>query len=380
MAKAKELSTLGHDVVSLTVGEPDWPTFAKVSEEGKKAIDENSTKYTPVSGTIELKKALVSDFKKHLGMEYTPNQILVGPGAKFVIFSALQVLCNPGDEVIIHSPYWVSYPTMVELAEGVPHIVTCDEDSHFKLTARRLEQAITSKTKVFLFCSPSNPTGLVYSKQELAEFAEIFRRNPQVFIISDDIYNRLDFSGDVSPHLLHGAPDLKERLICVNGGSKSFSMTGWRIGWAAGPQKIIAAMGDYQSQSTGAPNSISQQAVLRALIDCDDDVKKTVSVLKERKTQCMSWVSEVPGFRAVEPQGAFYLWVNVKPCLGKSFRGEKIESDKVLANILLEKFFVATVPGQEFGNNGYLRLSFATKLELFKKATDRMKQFVKELV
>lgn len=384
VAKAKDLQAKGHDVISLTVGEPDWPTFKKASEAGIDAIQKNVTKYTPANGTLELRKKIAEVAKKEFGAEYAPTQVTVGSGAKFIIFAALQMICDPGDEVIVHSPYWVSYPTMIELADGVPKIITCDEKEGYKLTPEQLEKAITPKTKGFLFCSPSNPTGLMYSKQELEAFAAVLRKHPQVIILSDDIYNRLVFSASdrvngVAPHLLHVAPDLKERLVSINGGSKSFSMTGWRIGWALGPQKLITAMADYQSQSTGAASSISQNAVLAALTYCDADVEETNKTLLARKVNAMKELSRVKGFKLSDPPGAFYLWVNIKAYLGKRFDGVTIENDKMFGDILLEKYFVATVPGIECGNQGYLRLSFATSVEKMKAAVDRMVEFTSRI-
>ena len=384
VAKAKELQAKGFDVISLTVGEPDWNTFEAPSKAGIEAIQKNITKYTPANGTIELRKRIAEKVKKEIGLEYTPNQVTVGSGAKFIIFAALQMICNPGDEVIIHSPYWVSYPTMVELADGVPHIVNCDEKEGFKLTPEKLEKAINSKTKAFLFCSPSNPTGLMYTKEELKAFAEVLRKFPQVVVISDDIYNTLVFDktqrvNNVAPHLLHVAPDLQDRVILINGGSKAFSMTGWRIGWALGPQKIITAMADYQSQSTGSASSISQHAVLSALNECDSDIEKVNEKLSHRKQLALSEFKRIPLFKISEPQGAFYLWVNVKALFGKKFQDVVIENDKMVGDILLEKFYVATVPGIECGNQGYLRLSFATTEEKMKKAIDRMVEFISQL-
>ncbi|MCK6597903.1 MAG: pyridoxal phosphate-dependent aminotransferase [Bdellovibrionaceae bacterium] len=384
VAKAKDLQAKGFDVISLTVGEPDWNTFEAPSKAGIEAIEKNITKYTPANGTIELRKRIAEKVKKEIGLDYTPNQVTVGSGAKFIIFAALQMICNPGDEVIIHSPYWVSYPTMVELADGVPHIVHCDEKEGFKLTPEKLEKAINSKTKAFLFCSPSNPTGLMYTTEELKAFAEVLRKFPQVVVISDDIYNSLVFDkaqrvNNVAPHLLHVAPDLKERVILINGGSKAFSMTGWRIGWALGPQKIITAMADYQSQSTGSASSISQHAVLSALNECDTDIEKVNEKLSHRKQLALSEFKRIPLFKISEPQGAFYLWVNVKELFGKKFQDLVIENDKMVGDILLEKFYVATVPGIECGNQGYLRLSFATTEEKMKKAIDRMVEFISQL-
>ncbi len=319
VAKAKELASQGHDVISLTVGEPDWPTFKAPSEAGIEAIQKGITKYTPANGTVELRKAIGEKIKSELGFEYSPKEITVASGAKFIIFAALQMICSPGDEVVIATPYWVSYPTMVELADGIPHIVECGESENFKITPTLLEKAINAKTKAFLFCSPSNPTGLRYSAEELKALAEVLRKHPQVAIISDDIYNRLVFDGTkVAPHILQVAPDLRDRTVLVNGGSKAYSMTGWRIGWAAGPEKLITAMGDYQSQSTGSPSSISQHALLAALKTSEADIQGVVKTLVARKQSGMEILSTISQFKVAEPQGAFLLLGGYSRLLGKN--------------------------------------------------------------
>ncbi|MBX2988620.1 MAG: pyridoxal phosphate-dependent aminotransferase [Bdellovibrionaceae bacterium] len=378
VAKAKELQAQGHDVISLTVGEPDWPTLPVAAEAGIEAIRQGFTKYTAASGTVELRQALAAKYKSELGQDYSPAEIMVGPGAKFVIFSALQVLCDPGDEVILHTPYWVSYPTMIELAGGVPKIVECGAKENYKIGAEALEAAITPRTKAFLFCSPSNPTGVMYSREELAALAEVFRRHPRVAILSDDIYNRLVFEGaKVAPHLLHVAPDLKDRLIAINGGSKAFSMTGWRIGWAAGPGRLIKAMGDYQSQATGAPSSIAQAAALAAVKNSEKEVAEAVSLLKKRCEAGLKVIGSVPGFEVARPDGAFYFWVNLRQVLGRRHKDRVIENDSVFCDILLNEYFVATVPGAECGSPGYMRLSFACSESDVARAADRMKEMLR---
>ncbi|MFP5519691.1 MAG: pyridoxal phosphate-dependent aminotransferase [Bdellovibrionia bacterium] len=380
VAKAKELAAHGHDVISLTVGEPDWPTFSKASSAGIKAIESGNTKYTPAQGTVELRKAIALKTEKLLGVPYAVNQVTVASGAKFIVFAALQVLCDVGDEVIISAPYWVSYPTMIELADAKPVIVDCGAETQFKLTAEMLEKAITPKTKIFLFCSPSNPTGIIYTRDELKAIADVLRRHPQVHVISDDMYNLLMFGKmTVAPHLLHVAPDLIERVIAVNGGSKAYSMTGWRIGWGVGSAKIIKAMSDYQSQAIGSPSSIAQAAVKVALEECDVDLEGVNKKLLERKQICIDELQQVAGFKVYEPQGAFYLWVDIKAHLGKSYQGQKVLNSKDFCDILLDKFYVATVPGIECGTEGYMRLSFATEVTLFKKAVVRMKDFISQL-
>ncbi|KYG69451.1 aspartate aminotransferase [Bdellovibrio bacteriovorus] len=381
VAKARELASQGHDVISLTVGEPDWPTFKAPSDAGIEAIQKGITKYTPANGTLELRKAITEKMKHELGFEYTPKEITVASGAKYIIFAALQMLCSPGDEVIVATPYWVSYPTMIELADGVPHIVECGELENFKITPEKLEKAINLKTRAFLFCSPSNPTGLSYTADELKALAEVLRKHPQVAIISDDIYNRLVFDGSkVAPHILSVAPDLRERTVLVNGGSKAYSMTGWRIGWAAGPEKLITAMADYQSQSTGSPSSISQHALLAGLRTSESDINGVVEKLISRKVSGLKELQAIEHFKVAEPQGAFYFWVDIRNCLGKTYQDRVVRTSKDFCDILLEKFFVATVPGAECGTEGFMRLSFAVSEDTMKRAVGRMRDFVGQLV
>jgi aspartate aminotransferase len=291
------------------------------------------------------------------------------------------MLCSPGDEVIVGAPYWVSYPMMVELADGVPHIIECGEQENYKITPEQLENAINAKTKALLFCSPSNPTSLLYTADELKALAEVLRKHPQVAIISDDMYNRLVFDGGkVAPHILQVAPDLRDRTVAVNGGSKAYSMTGWRIGWAAGPEKLITAMADYQSQSTGSPSSISQHAAMKAIDQCEPDIEQVVKKLTGRKNSGLAELRSVPGFKVSEPDGAFYFWVDIKSWMGKTYNGKLIRTSKDFCDVLLETFFVATVPGVECGMDGFMRLSFAVSEETMKRAVVRMKEFVGQLV
>jgi len=381
VAKAKELQAQGNDVISLTVGEPDWPTYPAASEAGIEAIRKGITKYTAANGTLELRKAITQKIQSDLNLTYALNEVVVTSGAKFAIFAALQVLCDPTDEVIIHSPYWVSYPTMVELAGAKPLLVTCTEETNFKITADLLKKNISPNTKVFLFCSPSNPTGFVYSKQELKEIAEVLKQHPRILVVSDDMYNRLMFDGaSCAPHIFEVAPELKDRCVLINGGSKAYAMTGWRIGWALGPQKIIQAIGDYASQSTGAPSSISQYAAAAALANCEANIKETNNTLKQRLNSALNEFKNIPEFKIYKPDGAFYLWVNIQKALGKSYQGQRIISSKDFCQVLLEKLYVATVPGEEFGNPGFMRLSFAISPERLAEAIQRMKKLISEMI
>lgn len=270
---------------------------------------------------------------------------------------------------------------MAELAGATPRLIQCGEDVNFKLTASNLEKNITSKTKVFLFCSPSNPTGFIYTEKELKEIADVLKKHPQVCVITDDMYNRLMFGKTkVAPHILQVAPELRERTVVINGGSKAYSMTGWRIGWVMAPEKVAKAIGDYASQSTGAPSSIAQAAAEKALLTSESDILHTNVMLKERLMSAMKKFNEVPQFKVYEPDGAFYLWVNIKGALGKKHKGEIVNSSHQFGKILLEEYFVATVPGEEFGEPGFMRLSFAIDSARFNQAVDRMKTFIASMV
>lgn len=379
-AKARELKAQGHDVISLTVGEPDWPTYGKAKQAGIAAINEDKTTYTPASGIAELRSAVAKLSSEQLGIPVKATDVTVGSGAKFIIYTAFAAVLDPGEEVIIPSPYWVSYPTMVELAGGVAKIVDCPESNDFKLTAQQLKEAIGPKTKALLLNSPSNPTGAEYSKKELAELVAVLKENPQVLIISDDIYNQLSFTGEgLSPHILHVEPSLYDRCISINGMSKAYAMTGWRIGWAVGNEKIIKAMANFQSQTTGAPCSISQWASVTAILHCKEEVAESLENLQERRKFFENLLSEIPGMEVFSPQGAFYLWVNVKAWMNKTYKSTSISNSTVLSDLLLDEAKLAVVPGIEFGMDGYLRLSFAASKKDLQTATDRLKEFYSQL-
>lgn len=375
--RARELAVQGKPVISLTVGEPDWPTLAVAADAAVGAIKAGKTKYTPAHGTPELRKALIPWIQEETGIAYTDSEIVVGTGAKFVIAAALQMLVNPGDEVIIPTPYWVSYPVMAELAGGVPKIVECGASDNFKMTASALEGAINPKTKVLILCGPSNPTGISYSRKELRSIADMLVKHPQVIVISDDIYNRLMLDGSgLAPHLLQVEPALRDRVICVNGASKAFSMTGWRVGWAAGPLKLMKVMADYFSQTTSNPCSISQAATLAAVEQGRPELQEKVRELARRCELGLAALATVPGLKVAKPDGAFYFWVDVSAWFGKVHKasGKKVTNSKEVAELLLDHCFLAVVPGVEFGAEGYLRLSFATSEKNFAEACSRMRE------
>ncbi len=381
--RARELLLKGSPVISLTVGEPDWPTLVCAQEAGIQAIKAGKTKYTPAHGTPELRKALIPWIKEETGQTYADNEIVVGTGAKFVIAAALQMLVNPGDEVIIPTPYWVSYPVMSELAGGVSKIVNCGPSENFKLTAAALEKSINLKTKVLILCGPSNPTGIAYSKQELKDLSVVLMKHSQVMIISDDIYNRLMLDGSgLAPHILQVEPGLRDRTLCVNGASKAFSMTGWRIGWAAGPASVMKVMADYLSQTTSNPCSISQAATLAAIEQGKPELQDKVQELARRCELGLGALGKVPGLKVTKPDGAFYFWVDVSNWFGKTHgsTGKRLQNSKDVAELLLDHSYLATVPGVEFGAEGYLRLSFATSEKNFSDACQRMNDLSSSLV
>jgi aspartate aminotransferase len=374
-ARAGELKAEGKNIISLSIGEPDWDTYANIKQAAIKSIGDGKTKYTPANGIPELRKAIIEQTEKDLGIKYELNQVTVSSGAKFVLFSALQAIVNAGDEVILVAPFWASYSTMVELAQGVPKIAVCGEDVDFKLTPAILKSAITPNTKAILLNSPSNPTGKVYSAAELKGLAEVLRMHPKIAIISDDIYNRLSFDSRIAPHLLEVAPDLKDRVIILNGASKSYAMTGWRLGWALGPKEVINAMTAYQSQSVSCASATSQYAALEAIKGSDNDVTKTVEHLKNRRDFLIKELGKIEGMRVAMPEGAFYLWVSVDRWLGKAYKGKMMHSSADICLALLEDRFVASVPGVEFGLEGYLRLCYTLENDKAKEAVERMHKF-----
>ena len=379
--RAKELQAGGADVISLAVGEPDWPSFPEVIAAAKSALESDYTKYTAAAGIPELKTAIAEQTFKETGIKYAANQIAVGAGAKYAIFAVLQVILNKGDEVLIPTPSWVSYPTMVELAGGVPKFVRCSREQRFNITADLLAKNISSKTKAVMICSPNNPTGISYSTNELKQIIEVFRANPNLWIISDDIYKRLIFNSkedlNQAPHILQLAPDLADRVIITNSVSKSCSMTGWRVGWAIGPAKLITYVGDFFSQSTSNVCSIAQKAAIAGLNSAAVHLPNVNSMLKKRMNCFLDELGNQTRFDVNLPDGAFYLWLGVSSFFGKVHKKSqiKINNSKDLAMVILEHHGIAAVPGAEFGDDDYLRLSIAANETVLKKAAQRLKEF-----
>ena len=379
-AKAAQMRAEGIDVIALSAGEPDFDTPDFVKEAAKLALDKGMTKYTPVDGLPALKKAIQAKLAKDNNLSYDLDQIMAGTGGKQVIFNALLATLNSGDEVIIPAPYWVSYPDIVNLFGGVPKIVKCLEESGFKLTPDLLEEAITNNTKWLILNSPSNPTGELYSEEELAALGRVLIKYPHVMVLSDDIYEYLVYDNKSFVTLATVMPELKERCLIVNGVSKSYSMTGWRLGYGAGPKPLIKAMTMLQSQSTSNPCSITQVAAAAAIEGNRDFLAEWCESFAKRRDLTAQLVSEIPGLSCRTPNGAFYLYINCDGVIGKMTPdGIKIEDDNQLAQYLLSEAHVAVVSGDAFGLSPYFRISYATSESILMEACRRIRSALEQL-
>ena len=369
-AKAKELRAAGKDIIGLGAGEPDFDTPEHIKIAAIEAINSGFTKYTAVDGTPELKQAIISKFKRDNGFDYEANQILVSCGGKQSFFNLAQAMLNPGDEVIIPAPYWVSYPDMVILAGATPVIVEAGIEQSFKITPDQLEKAITADTRLFVINSPSNPTGVAYTKAELAALGEVLRRYPQVVIATDDMYEHILWADEPFSNILNACPDLYDRIIVLNGVSKAYSMTGWRIGYAAGPKPLITAMKNIQSQSTSNPTSISQVAAQVALEGDQNCINTMLKAFKERHDFVVKELNSMHGVQCIESQGTFYAFPSMHGVINSH---SEAKDDVALAEFFLNEAEVALVPGSAFGAPGYMRLSYATSMENLTEALKRIK-------
>jgi aspartate aminotransferase len=373
--KAAELKAAGKDVIGLGAGEPDFDTPEHIKQAAIEALAKGQTKYTPVGGTPALKKAICEKFKRENGIDYQPGQIIVGAGGKQVIFNAFLATLNKGDEVIIPAPYWVSYPDIVQFADGVPVFVKCDQEQGFKMTPQQLEAAITPRSKWLILNSPSNPTGAAYSEDEIKALGEVLKRHPHVYILSDDIYEHLVYDGFRFTTLLTVVPELYDRVLTINGVSKAYSMTGWRIGYAGGPKALISAMADIQSQSTSNPCSISQAAAVEALNGDQQFLNGWREAFRKRRNDVHAALNAIDGITCTMPEGAFYLFPSCQALLGSTTpEGRVIANDLDYCAYLLEQALVAAVPGSAFGLEGYFRISYATSDAALSKACERIKQ------
>jgi aspartate aminotransferase len=378
--KAAELKAAGRDIIGLGAGEPDFDTPENIRNAAKAAIDAGKTRYTPVDGIPELKRAICDKFLRENGLTYQPNHISVGTGGKQILYNALMATCNKGDEVIIPAPYWVSYPDMVELAGGTPVAVVATIENDFKLTPAQLEAAITPKTKWFIFNSPSNPTGAGYTAAELRALCDVLLRHPHVWIMSDDMYEHLVFDDFKFTTPAQIEPKLYDRTLTCNGVSKSYAMTGWRIGYAGGPVHLIKAMGTIQSQSTSNPSSVSQYAALEALTGPQDFLAPNRALFQSRRDLVVDMLNKATGVTCPKPEGAFYVYPDISGCIGKTTpKGQKITNDEDFATFLLEDTGVAVVFGAAFGLSPNFRVSYATSNAILTEACTRIQAFCASL-
>lgn len=378
--RANELRRAGKSIVNLVVGEPDFDTPAHIRQAAAAAIENGATRYTLMAGTVELRQAIVAKLERENGLRYEMNEIIATSGAKSAIFSALSITLQPGDEVIIPAPYWVSYPDMVLASDGVPVTVACPESAGFKLTPAQLAAAITPRTRWLLLNSPSNPTGASYTAAEYRALADVLVRHPQVLVMTDDIYEHIRFDGQRTPHLLNVAPELRDRTLAINGVSKTYAMTGWRIGWVAGPRDLVQALDTLLSQSTGNCCSVSQAAAAAALNGEQHFVAESVAIYKQRRDRTLAQINTIPGLSCGAPDGAFYLYVNCAGLIGKSTaQGQRLATDGDVVMYLLEQVGVAVVAGTAYGLSPYFRLSIATSIDNLDEGCRRIAQAVAAL-
>ncbi len=370
--KSGEMKAQGIDVINMSVGEPDFNTPDHIKEAAKKAVDENFSRYSPVPGYIELRKAIAAKLKNENGLEYTTNEILVSNGAKQSVCNTVMALVNDGEEVIIPAPYWVSYPQMVKLAGGTPVIVEAGFEQNFKMTAEQLEKAITPKTRMLILCSPSNPTGSVYSAEELAALAEVIKKHDGLYVLADEIYEHINYIG--KHNSIAHIEGMKERTIIVNGVSKAYAMTGWRIGFIAAPEWIVKGCNKLQGQYTSGPCSVSQKAAEAAYTTSQECVETMRKAFERRRDLIVELAKDIPGLEVNKPEGAFYLFPKCSSFFGKSYNGKTINTSTDLAMFLLEEGHVATVGGDAFGDPYCFRMSYATSDDNIREAMKRIKE------
>ncbi|MCK5494399.1 MAG: pyridoxal phosphate-dependent aminotransferase, partial [Candidatus Omnitrophica bacterium] len=377
-AKAKQMKAQGINVIGFGAGEPDFDTPSHIKNAAKIAIDAGFTKYTPASGTKELKEAVCKKFKIDNNLEYTPEEILISCGAKHSLYNAIVAICSEGDEVIIPSPYWVSYPEMVKASGAMPVILKATKKNNFKILPIQLREAITPKTKLFILNSPSNPTGMIYSKNELQEIAQILEEKG-IYCISDEIYEKIIYDGQNHVSIASVNDKIKNFTIVINGVSKAYSMTGWRIGYAAGPKEIIKAMSNLQSHSTSNPTSIAQKAALAALEGTQEPIDIMVSEFKSRRDYIVERLNSIEGVSCIKTQGAFYVFPDVSKLFGMFFNGIEIKDSLSLTNLLLNEAKVAVIPGVAFGSDENLRLSYAISIDNIKEGLNQIDKFIKTI-
>ena len=376
-AMFKQMKADGVDVIGFGAGEPDFNTPEFIKDAGIAAIQNNVTRYTPAAGTVELRQAVCDRMKADFGLDYKPAQVVVSSGAKHLVYLALRALVNPGDEVILPAPYWVSYIELIRMVGGVPVVVTATEAEHFKLTAEKLEKAITPKTKAIMLNNPSNPTGMMYSREELEALAAVCAK-ADLYVISDEIYACLVYDGRKFTSFASLSEDAKERTILINGVSKAYAMTGWRIGYACANEKIAKVMANYVSHSTGSPVAISQKASAAALSGPQDEVETIRQAFEERRNYIVERMNQISGVSCIMPEGAFYVMMNLEQLIGKTIHGVEITNDDVFADAFLKYGLVAVVPGSGFGAPNFVRWSYATSMDNIKEGLARLEKFLAE--
>ncbi|MBU3195383.1 pyridoxal phosphate-dependent aminotransferase [Clostridium algidicarnis] len=378
-AKAKKMKSEGIDVIGFGAGEPDFNTPENIQDAAIEAMKKGLTRYTPASGIIELKDVIVEKFKKDNNLSYDSSQIIISTGAKQCLANVFQAILNPYDEVIVSTPYWVSYPELIRLADGVPVYVNSGKENNFKYTLESLKDAVTSKTKAIIINSPNNPTGTLYSKEELVIIANFCKENDMI-IISDEIYEKLIYGNKKHISIASVSEDAYNRTIVINGVSKSYAMTGWRIGYAAGPKEIIKLMSNIQSHTTSNPNSVAQYAAVEAISGNQDTMDFMVKEFSNRKDYMVNRIEKIKGISAINPDGAFYVMINIEDLLNKKINNEVIKDSLDFSRLLLEQERVAVIPGDAFGVSNYIRLSYATSLDNINKGLDRIEAFIGKII
>lgn len=377
-AKAKEMKEKGIDVISFSAGEPDFNTPKNIINAAIKAMEDGNTKYTSVNGILQLREAICKKFKDDNGLEYNPSQIVVSTGAKQSLANTFLAILNPGDEVIVSTPYWVSYPELIKLADGKPVFVEGDEKSNYKFTKENLEKAVTAKTKAIVLNTPNNPTGTIYNKEELEVIAD-FAKKYNIIIISDEMYEKLIYDNENHISIASLSKDAYERTIVINGLSKSYAMTGWRIGYCAASEKIAKLMMSIQSHVTSNVCSITQYAALEALNGPQDEITKMINEFEKRRNYMINRIESIDNLSIVKPKGAFYIMINIENCLGKEINGKVLNDSMEFCASLLENEKLAVIPGKAFGLNNYIRVSYATSMEAIKEGLNRIESFIKKL-
>ncbi len=377
-AKAKEMKEKGIDVISFSAGEPDFNTPKNIINAAIKAMEDGNTKYTSVNGILQLREAICKKFKDDNGLEYNPSQIVVSTGAKQSLANTFLAILNPGDEVIVSTPYWVSYPELIKLADGKPVFVEGDEKSNYKFTKENLEKAVTAKTKAIVLNTPNNPTGTIYNKEELEVIAD-FAKKYNIIIISDEMYEKLIYDNENHISIASLSKDAYERTIVINGLSKSYAMTGWRIGYCAASEKIAKLMMSIQSHVTSNVCSITQYAALEALNGPQDEITKMINEFEKRRNYMINRIESIDNLSIVKPKGAFYIMINIENCLSKEINGKILNDSMEFCASLLENEKLAVIPGKAFGLNNYIRVSYATSMEAIKEGLNRIESFIKKL-